>query len=315
VDLDGSVADTLERCARGELSPEVALLRLLVAVRDLHAVRSALAAFAGRTDRDSARCDAIARITSLLEVNPKGCALALRMVEQERAAGGAGSPDAELERCRQLFDRLVGASAEASVALYSFGRPELLEAATAEVVELLERLEVLGPERQVLEIGCGIGRFVQALAPRVAAITGIDIAPAMIEAARKRCGGLPKVRLMATSGRDLSSFPSASFDLVLAIDAMPYVWRAGVPLVMVHFAEAARVLRAGGDFVILNLSYRGDLELDRRDARRLAEAAGLHLLRKGAADLRLWDGTTFHLHKPEVNGRSADQRSRSSMRP
>ena len=48
---------------------------------------------------------------------------------------------------------------------------------------------------------------------------------------------------MATSGRDLSSFPSASFDLVLAIDTMPYVWRAGVPLVMVHFAEA-RVLRA-----------------------------------------------------------------------
>jgi hypothetical protein len=58
------------------------------------------------------------------------------------------------------------------------------------------------------------------------------------------------------------------------------------------------VLRAGGDFVILNLSYRGDLELDRRDARDLADSAGLHLLRNGTMDLRLWDGVTFHLRKP-----------------
>ena len=82
-----------------------------------------------------------------------------------------------------------------------------------------------------------------------------------------------------------------------------------------HFGEAARVLRAGGDFVILNLSYRGDLELDREDARRLADAAGLRVLRNGTGDLRLWDGTTFHLRKPERSGRRGDQPSRSSMRP
>ena len=67
--------------------------------------------------------------------------------------------------------------------------------------------------------------------------------------------------------------------------------------------------------MILNLSYRGDLELDRRDARRLASRRPTHLLRNGAADLRLWDGTTFHLHKPERSGRSADQPTRASMRP
>ena len=300
MDPDGSVARTLDRCARGELSPEIALLRLLIAHRELHALRSALDALVRRADCDGQRRDAIAGITSVLDANPEGGALALRMLEGERAAACAGSPEEELERWRRLFDRFVSDSAEASVALYSLGNPDLLEKATGEVVELLEQLRVLGPERHVLEIGCGIGRFQQALAATVAAITGIDIAPGMIEAARRRCAGLPNVTLRETSGHDLSLFPPASFDVVLAIDAMPYIWRAGAALVAAHFAEVARVLRRGGDFVILNLSYRGDLELDRQDAHRLGEAAGLRVLRNGAADLRLWDGATFHLRKPET---------------
>jgi SAM-dependent methyltransferase len=120
----------------------------------------------------------------------------------------------------------------------------------------------------------------------------------MIQTARQRCAGLPNVNLVETSGRDLSAFPAGAFDTVLAIDAMPYVYRAGTALVAAHFAEVARALRVGGDFVILNLSYRGDLELDRQDALRLAEAAGLHVLRNGTTDLHLWDGATFHLSKP-----------------
>jgi SAM-dependent methyltransferase len=298
IDLDGSAAQALDRCARGELSPEVALLHLLIAHRDLHALRWSLDALARRADQDREMRLAITRIAELLDAHPEGCALALRILEDERATAAMRSPAQELERCRDLFDRFVRDSAEASVALYSFGNGQLLDAATREVVELLERLAVLGPERYVLEIGCGIGRFQQALAGKVAAITGIDIAPGMIEAAKKRCAGLANVGLVETSGRDLSVFAPASFDVVLAIDAMPYVYRAGTALVATHFAEAARVLRAGGDFVILNLSYRGDLELDRQDARRLGEAAGLRVLRNGAADLRLWDGRTFHLRSP-----------------
>ena len=33
---------------------------------------------------------------------------------------------------------------------------------------------------------------------------------------------------------------------------------------------------------------------------RLADAAGLRVLRNGTTDLRLWDGVTFHLRKPET---------------
>jgi SAM-dependent methyltransferase len=282
-------------CARGDISPSVALLRLLIDHADLGSLRAALAELGG-PDREPDIRMAARRIEALIAGNPDGSARVLRMLQDERAAAGRDETD-EVERCRRLFDRLVQDNAEASVALYSLGVPALLDAATREVVGLLDRLGVLRPDRHILEIGCGIGRFQTALARRAATVTGIDIAPGMIATARKRCAGLPNVTLRETSGRDLSPFPAASFDVVLAIDAMPYIYRAGAALVAAHFAEAARVLRPGGDFVILNLSYRGALERDRQDARRLSEAAGLRVLRNGTADLRTWDGTTFHLRK------------------
>jgi ubiquinone/menaquinone biosynthesis C-methylase UbiE len=295
---DAWATDLLSRCGRGELSPAIVLVRLLIAYPDVGTLRSTIGPLA-QGNREPGIRKAADRIQELLTTNPKGIETVLSMLQQERAAAEADEAD-QVERCQRLFERLVSENAAASVALYSLGVPELLHAATCEIVKLLERLQLLGPERRVLEIGCGIGRFQEALAQRVAAIIGIDIAPGMIEAARERCAGLPNVTLLETSGRDLSSFPAASFDLVLAIDAMPYVYRAGAALVAAHFAEAARVLRAGGDFLILNLSYRGDLDLDRHDAGLLAEATGLRVLRDGSPDLRLWDAATFHLRKPPL---------------
>jgi ubiquinone/menaquinone biosynthesis C-methylase UbiE len=290
--------DLLRRCASGEISPAIALLRLLIAHADAGELQRALGVL-GQADREPGIRDAAERIEALLTANPNGSRTVLGMLEAERAAAEAEETD-EVERCRRLFDRLVREQPEASVALYSLGVPELLDAATCEVVELLDRLAVLQPDRHVLEIGCGIGRFQQALAGRVAAITGIDIAPRMIEAAKRRCAGLPNVTLRVTSGRNLEPFPAESFDLVLAIDALPYICRAGAALVKAHFIEAARVLRAGGDLVLLNFSYREGLESDRHDVSRLSEAADLRILRNGTTDLQLWDGATFHLRKPQI---------------
>jgi SAM-dependent methyltransferase len=313
--MDRVAVDVLRRCAGGELSPAVALVRLLIAYRDLDRLRAALA----KLNQAASQPDlqrAIERMQGLLEGRSESSALVLHMLEQESALARSDGEADEVGRCRRLFDRLVGMNAEASVAFYPLGDAGLLDRATCEVVELLGQLAVLGPERHVLDIGCGIGRFERALADRVATITGIDISPRMLEAARQRCAGLANVRLIETSGRDLAPLADGSFDAVLAIDAMPYVWRAGAALVARHFAEVARVLRADGDFVILNLSYRGDLELDREDIGRPADAAGLRVLRNGTMDLRLWDGVTFHLRKPGArSGRRGDQPTRVSMRP
>jgi SAM-dependent methyltransferase len=295
--MDELAVDVLRRCAGGKLSPAVALVRLLIVYRDLDRLGAALAKLIRAGSQPDLQ-SAIERLHGLLDGKSDGSALVMHMLEQEAALSQPDGPTDAIGRCRRLFDRLVEMNAEASVALYSLGEPDLLEAATHEVVELLDQLAVLGPERHVLDIGCGIGRFERALAGRVAAITGLDISRQMLQAARQRCAGLVNVGFIETSGRDLAPLDAGSFDAVLAIDAIPYVYRAGLPLVAAHFEEAARVLRAGGDLVILNLSYRGDLELDRQDACRLAAAAGLRVLRNGTTDLRLWDGVTFHLRKP-----------------
>jgi SAM-dependent methyltransferase len=295
--MDDLAVNVLRCSPGGELSPAVALVRLLIAYRDLDGLRIALA----RPERADAAADlqvAIQRIRTLLDRNPAGSALVLHMLEQEHALAEPDGQGDEVGRCRCLFDRLVELNAEASVALYSLGEPGWLASATREVVALLEELGVLGRKRDALDVGCGIGRFERALADRVATITGTDISPQMLKAARQRCAGLANVRFIETSGRDLAPLAAGSFDAVLAIDVMPYLYRAGLPLVAIQFKEVARVLRAGGDFVILNLSYRGDLELDQRDASDLADSAGLHVLRNGTMDLRLWDGVTFHLRKP-----------------
>jgi hypothetical protein len=86
--------------------------------------------------------------------------------------------------------------------------------------------------------------------------------------------------------------------LVLAIDAFPYMVQSGSGLAERMLAECARVLRPGGHFLILNYSYRGDVERDRHDLLRFAEAHALELVRNGTSEFALWDGVAFQLRKP-----------------
>jgi hypothetical protein len=101
--------------------------------------------------------------------------------------------------------------------------------------------------------------------------------------------------LIETSGRDLAQFPDAVFDTAIAIDTLPYLHEAGgAALVRGQLTEIARVLRPRGEFLAINLSNRGDLAEDRADAALFADELGFSLMRNGTADLRLWDGRTFH---------------------
>ena len=104
--------------------------------------------------------------------------------------------------------------------------------------------------------------------------------------------------LVTPAGTDLSALGAASFDLVLAVDSFPYVVQAGPAVADRHLADAARALRPGGAFAILNLSYRGDAGADRADAARWAAAGGWALAVDGAAPFALWDGTAFLLRRP-----------------
>jgi ubiquinone/menaquinone biosynthesis C-methylase UbiE len=78
----------------------------------------------------------------------------------------------------------------------------------------LERTVGIGPDDTILEIGCGIGRVGQALAPLCKEWIGCDVSPHMLEHTRQRLARFENVRLVEISGFDLGPIPNAAIDLV-----------------------------------------------------------------------------------------------------
>jgi SAM-dependent methyltransferase len=278
--MNDAAVDAVSAYSRGEISAEIAVMRLLLALRD------------------------VAAVLTYLE---KGDHVELLRVGRAHRAAMAAVTDllgADLTReydsiaaIRTQFDRAVTLAPEASVALYSLGSAEVLDRATSEIAARLREWNLVRSDLAVLDIGCGIGRIERALAPDVGSITGIDVSPAMVAEAEQRCSGLPNVAFACCSGTDLAAVVDHSFGLILAVDSFPYMMAADPAIAARHIADAARLLLANGALVILNYSYRGDLDADRNDIARLAAASGLHVERDGTLDFKIWDGATFLLRK------------------
>jgi hypothetical protein len=81
------------------------------------------------------------------------------------------------------------------------------------------------------------------------------------------------------------------------VDSFPYLRQSGYALVERFFAESTRVLKPGGQLVILNYSYSEDDDADVREVGTLAAANGLELLLGGTRPFKLWDGLAFRMRK------------------
>lgn len=288
------VQAVLEELLNGDASAPVSLARLLLAT-GLEEVEAVLSSLLKDDDKDNP----VAEMMRLLREHRPGCEDAAVILHEHPDLQGQPQPPKEaIADCRRFFDRAVTLNETASVAAYCLGDAAILDACTRETMELLDRWGVLAADRSALDLGCGIGRFSAALAPRLRSVHGIDISPKMIAAARRRCAHLPNVRFSRSSGHDLSRFRDASFDFVLAADSFPYIFQGGPDLVAIHFLEIARVLRPGGDFVLLNFSYRASRLADRRDVQRLCQTFGLHLAVPGAQPFKLWDAEAYHIRRP-----------------
>jgi len=289
----------LESYLDGRLSAEMTLMYWMKKTPDVDAISDSLdtvcrvAAGAGVGTRRAMRA-----LSTLLDLNYPGCRRIAAMLSSGMDSDlPASSVDEGIAHCRRLFDWSVDQSPESSVALYSLGSAHILDAATEEIVALLRHGNLLGRRRDVLEIGCGTGRFQIALSTLVRTVCGIDVSARMIAAARERCAGLANVFLQECSGRDLGLFADRSVDLALAVDSFPYLVQSGMALVERHFSEARRVLRPGGDFAIFEFSYRGDIGLDRADIERMARAFGFDIDHTPHRPFKIWGGTVFHLKR------------------
>lgn len=109
----------------------------------------------------------------------------------------------------------------------------------------LEPFDVMiGPDDDVVEIGCGIGRITRAIAMRASHVTGVDVSAEMVERARVALRDLDNVSLLVGSGGDLAGMQDASADVVYSFIVFQHIPDPAVTYGYVR--EIGRVLRPGG---------------------------------------------------------------------
>lgn len=152
-----------------------------------------------------------------------------------------------LEAVRKQFDP----AAQAYLASTVHAQGEDL----ARLVELLDP----SPDDVVLDLGCGVGHTLRKVAPKVRLAVGADATAGMLEGARTLMSreGIGNVALVVTAAESLP-FLDGWFDGVTCRLAAHHF--ADVPRA---FAEVARVLRAGGAFVLSDNYAPDDPALDR----------------------------------------------------
>jgi ubiquinone/menaquinone biosynthesis C-methylase UbiE len=109
----------------------------------------------------------------------------------------------------------------------------------------------IGSDDVILEIGCGIGRVGQALAPICKQWIGCDVSPNMLRHAQERLADFSNVRFVELSGYDLRPIEDASVDLVYCTVVFMHLdeWDR-----YNYILEACRVLRPGGRIFIDNFN-------------------------------------------------------------
>jgi SAM-dependent methyltransferase len=125
----------------------------------------------------------------------------------------------------------------------------------AETRDVLIGTVGIRPEDTVLEIGCGVGRVGQVLAPICRQWIGCDVSGNMLAHARRRLQAFPNVTLVEISGFDLAPIPDQSVDVVYCTIVFMHLdeWDR-----YNYVLEARRILRPGGRLYVDNFSLCSD---------------------------------------------------------
>jgi len=122
-------------------------------------------------------------------------------------------------------------------------------------------IERIGPVRglHVLDVGCGDGVLATKLAAAGATVTGLDVAPAMLAAARERAAKAGVSLTLLHGDAERLPFENDSFDIIISVATLCFSKDAAVPL-----REMARCLRTGGRLVLGELANRNAWAAQRR---------------------------------------------------
>lgn len=157
------------------------------------------------------------------------------------AEGGQPPPTAPRQYLQELFDGYARRFEQHLVGVLGYAAPEVL-------YDLLGGQ--LGRDLEVIDLGCGTGLLGRLLRPHARRITGVDLAPVMIEEARGK--GIYDALELADI-RDYLRTRTEPCDLVVATDVFIYVGDLEEV-----FRDVARLLNAGGLFAFSVEQQTGD---------------------------------------------------------
>lgn len=141
--------------------------------------------------------------------------------------------------------------------LTSFNRKDIFEFLGEQTVRWLREQGLVSPATRALEIGCGSGRIVKALAPLVASVHAVDRSEGMLDVARQHCDGLSNVTWLQNDGVSLP-VGDGQVELVYSFIVFSYIPDLDVRLALIR--EAHRVLAPGGHLVITHNDVSTDME-------------------------------------------------------
>lgn len=181
-----------------------------------------------------------------------------RLVRRAAAAAPAavGAPAiAPRSSYKPVWNNLADTESRAKMHVIGSEREEDFAATGGQTRRQLESTVGVRSDDTILEIGCGVGRVGQALAPVCRQWIGCDVSSNMIEHTRKRLQSFPNVKLVEISGFDLKPIADASVDVVYCTIVFMHLdeWDR-----YNYVLEAYRVLRPGGRIFIDNFSLCSD---------------------------------------------------------
>ena len=102
----------------------------------------------------------------------------------------------------------------------------------------------VGPEDDVVEVGCGVGRLTRVLAGRGRSVRALDVSAEMLARANEANAALDNVTWIHGDGTSLTGVDDASADIVFSHVVFQHI--PDPPITLGYVREMGRVLRPGG---------------------------------------------------------------------